>query len=413
MQTQTAHELQKHYASLCSWSSLLLFPTGHDNVDLSPGLGSDASPLAGLPFQPEFYPHGTTYQFDPETYLGASAVTALLQDVELCFPQFSLYRRGIISREHYTSHRLCYSFSMINPETHLDTFCSDSFSKIGTKMQSIKRRDYPTSLATNRMNTSKMSGKKRSSSQVPAVTISNSSPSPKKRRTIGVKATDKHHNCPFCVHIRHYHSSNTWFLAKCSTLQHKNHVARDPQYKIARASDISLVESNFAQLIYNQGGSVDVVTRVMNEIRKKNGDYGRLKLYTLRNLLRKHKVNLEFLQGIDPNWTISEKTIQRLQCMGISYIALVSEPDDELLVYKGKGQPPRKEMQTISADGNLKKHLRHLHRDLKLQDSSRILLALSVSTTNMICTMYMFPEVLFVDAAANMKRQKRDIFFPL
>ena len=130
MQTQTAHELQKHYASLCSWSSLFLFPTRHSNVDLSPGLGSDASPLAGLPFRPKFYPHGTTYQFDPETYLGASAVSTLLQDVELCFPHFSLYRRGIIPREHYTSHRLCCSFSMINPETHPDNFCSDSFSKI-------------------------------------------------------------------------------------------------------------------------------------------------------------------------------------------------------------------------------------------------------------------------------------------
>ena len=50
-----------------------------------------------------------------------------------------------------------------------------------------------------------------------------------------------------------------------------------------------------------------------------------------------NKVNLEFLQVIDPNWTIAEKTIKRLQVLGVSYIALVSEPDDELLVYKGKG----------------------------------------------------------------------------
>ena len=147
------------------------------------------------------------------------------------------------------------------------------------------------------------------------------------------------------------------FLSKYSTLQHKNHVARDPQYKIARSSDISDVESDFAQLVYNQGGSVDVVTHVMNEIRKKNGDYGRLKLHTLRNLLRKHKVNLEFLQGIGPNWTIAKETIQRLQCMGVSYIALVLDHDDELFVYKGKGRPSRKEMQTISADENLKKTL--------------------------------------------------------
>ena len=200
-----------------------------------------------------------------------------------------------------------------------------------------------------------MSGKKRSLSQVPVVTISNSSPAPKKRRTIGVKAKDKYHNCPFCVHIRHYHSSDTWFLAKCSTLQHKNHAARNSQYKIVRAKDISDVEAEIAQLIYSQGGSVDVVTRVMNKIWQKKGAVGHLKIHTLRQMLRKHNINLEFLQGIDPNWTIAEKTIKRLQVLGVSYIALVSEPDDKLLVYKGKGQPSRKEMQTISANGDLKK----------------------------------------------------------
>ena len=98
--------------------------------------------------------------------------------------------------------------------------------------------------------------------------------------------------------------------------------------------------------------------------------------------------------------------------MGVSYIALVLEPDDELLVYKGKGRPSRKEMQTISADGNLKKHLRNLRRDLQLQDSSRILLALSVATSNMIRTMHMFPEVQFIDAVANMNRQNATFCFP-
>lgn len=97
--------------------------------------------------------------------------------------------------------------------------------------------------------------------------------------------------------------------------------------------------------------------------------------------------------------------------MNISYIALVMDDKDNLLVYKGRGRPSKQEMDEIEANGDLKKQLRKVRRELKLKDTSRTLLALSVATNNMIRTMQMFPEVQFIDVAANMNKQKRDVLF--
>ena len=74
---------------------------------------------------------------------------------------------------------------------------------------------------------------------------------------------------------------------------------------------------------------------------------------------------------------------------------------------------PLEESKMIKTDGNLKTLLRKVRNDLKLGDSSCVLLALSVATDNMIRAMHMFPEVQFIDVAANMNKQKRDmLFFP-
>ena len=97
--------------------------------------------------------------------------------------------------------------------------------------------------------------------------------------------------------------------------------------------------------------------------------------------------------------------------MNVSYIALVMDSNDDLLVYKGKGRPSREESKMIKTDGNLKTLLRKVRNDLKLSNNSCVLLSLSVATDNMIRAMHMFPEVQFIDVAANMNKQKRDMLF--
>ena len=60
---------------------------------------------------------------------------------------------------------------------------------------------------------------------------------------------------------------------------------------------------------------------------------------TVKHLLQKTSLDIDFIMGVTRDWTIARKTIKRLQMMNVSYIALVMDSNDGLLVYKGKGRP--------------------------------------------------------------------------
>ena len=136
-----------------------------------------------------------------------------------------------------------------------------------------------------------------------------------------------------------------------------------------------------------------VVTNCLNQIRQRSGKLTSFKKITVRNLLRRNKLKLEFLNHVKPDWTTATKTLAYLQRNNISYIALVMDADDNLLVYKGKGRPTRAESESIMADGDLRQHLADIRTDLKVTGTSLVLLALSVATDAMIRAFHMFPEV--------------------
>ena len=123
-----------------------------------------------------------------------------------------------------------------------------------------------------------------------------------------------------------------------------------------RRKDVSDVELDFAQLFHDQGANIDCITRAMNQLRFNSGVIGNIKKVTMRNLIRKNKIDLDSLKGIPRDWTVAEKTLEYLKDMDASYIALVMDEKDNLLVYKGKGRHTRDDAQSIATDGHLRKN---------------------------------------------------------
>ena len=70
------------------------------------------------------------------------------------------------------------------------------------------------------------------------------------------------------------------------------------------------------------------------------------------------QLNIEFIENVDRNWSVAQKTIETLKRRNISYVALVMDKNDDLLVYKGKGQHSNAETQTIKTHCNLRPLLR-------------------------------------------------------
>ena len=410
MHPHTANELAAHHEALSSFTSAFLFPTSKGPVNLGLGIGDGAVPLRFLPFQPDIFPPGTSYRFEMSKYRGLDAAFSILTDIANCIGDCFLHGSGSNVYADYTSFRLRCSFDWVARSWTSDNFSTTCFVKNNTVTEPIKRRGHSTETAVDRMYNHKMRHDKHRP-ESSSTDVSNDVTFSASRRTSGFRARTCLSRCPALITIRHYHASGCWYLAMASRLCHCNHLPFDPSYKPMRHGQTSELESSISDLLYQEGASLDVVTRCLNQIRKRSGKLTSFKKVTVRNLLRRNKLKLEFLNHVKPDWSTATKTLAYLQRNNISYIALVMDADDNLLVYKGKGRPTRAESESIMADGDLREHLAEIRTDLKVAGTSLVLLALSVATDAMIRAFHMFPEVQFLDVAANMNSQKRDMLF--
>ena len=80
---------------------------------------------------------------------------------------------------------------------------------------------------------------------------------------------------------------------------------------------------------------------------------------TINNIAKKHAAIMDLAHGIDRNWTTAQKTLHKLNELGVSHVALVMEKYGNLLVYKNKGRPTAAEAQYIEMTGDLRKELKN------------------------------------------------------
>ena len=161
MHPATAAALISEYQANSSWTSTFWFPTHHGNIDLLPGTGPSPICLPCLPCQPDVYPPGTSYRFDPDKYRGEGSMPKLIEDVTSCLGDSFFYCRGEYEsiKSTYTTYYLRCSFNNVAERYSDGEFVPDSFSKKDTITEPIKRsRKKP---PTKRMPTSKLRTPKR------------------------------------------------------------------------------------------------------------------------------------------------------------------------------------------------------------------------------------------------------------
>ena len=406
--------LLAYHSSLCSWTSTFLFPTSRGTVDLSPGTGDGAVPLHRYAFQPAKYPSGTTYLFDPNKYLGERSKTSLLLDISSSLGEASLHSVGCekyTKRVEYSRHRMRCSYGNVSRSVTADNYSPHCFSKNNTIVQSLKRKRHPGELAPERMYTKKMKHDPKKRPIYPNTQNTDIDLFSPARRTLGRNALSHCTRCTVNVYVRNYHDSGHWYLEASSNLVHSNHLRLDINYQDARSMHITDLESSVAKLLYNEGSDLSAVTSVMNQLRRRKGIVKQIKKKTMQNILVANKINLKSIKNISHDWSVAKQTLEHLRAHNISYIALVMDENDNLLVYKGKGRHTREESEEILANGDLKQQLAEVRADLKISGTNYVLLALSIATDLMIRAFHMNPEVIFLDAGANMNRQKRDLLF--
>ena len=284
MSPELANGLIEEHRQASSWTSRFLFKTCHGEQDLSPGTGPAAVQLCWLAGQPPRLPAGTSYLFDQDLYCGPLVENDLLKEISDALGEAFMYSRGHYVGKSFTDYRMVCSYSCCAVSYGVDNFPPNCFHKSGTLREPIKRRREKRKLATDRMPTSKLKKPKPSSRDKPSH-ASNSIDL--KKRTMGLRAVSPSHTCGAVVHIRRYHKSGRWYLSTRTKLRHVNHTPLDPIYRRIPRNSLSLPEHELAQLLFDEGTSLDSITRVTNQLRKKKGLLGRLKKRTIKNMLLK------------------------------------------------------------------------------------------------------------------------------
>jgi hypothetical protein len=104
---------------------------------------------------------------------------------------------------------------------------------------------------------------------------------------------------------------------------------------------------------------------------------------------------------------------------GISHVCLTISPKGELVMYKNKGQrlafktkgrPTLEEREVLDCSKKLRVELSKLKREMCFEKGTEMLIALSISSDQMLRHVHMFPETWFMDVTANLNKLKRDVF---
>ena len=70
--------------------------------------------------------------------------------------------------------------------------------------------------------------------------------------------------------------------------------------------------------------------------------------------------------------------------MGVSHVSLSMSPNGDLLVYKTRGRPTTEEAEILKCSKKMKKELNRMKKKMSYESGTKILLALSIASDDMV-----------------------------
>ena len=92
----------------------------------------------------------------------------------------------------------------------------------------------------------------------------------------------------------------------------------------------------------------------------------------------------------------------------VQYVAMSVDKDLNLNIYTNRGRPTK--AKTLQTSAETKRDLTKLKKEMKYNDETELLLAISITTDDMNRHVNMFPEVFYLDVTANTNKQKGTFF---
>ena len=182
-------------------------------------------------------------------------------------------------------------------------------------------------------------------------------PKPTARRNDVSHADSAATRCNAQIVLILHEASGDIYLGSKSNLQHCNHPRKCPANTNCNEGDLDTNDLNLLKVLYEKGVTSSSLAEVFNQMRHESGKKGEFLPKTINNIAKKQQAIMDLALGIDKDWTTAQKTLHKLNELGVSHVVLVMGKDGDLLVYKNKGRPTAAEAESIQMTGGLRKEL--------------------------------------------------------
>lgn len=117
------------------------------------------------------------------------------------------------------------------------------------------------------------------------------------------------------MHVRLLMSvkSGNWFLNMSSNFKHSNHPPEHADSTLLNESDMNQEEMNFLKLMYENGVVNSTLADIMTKVLNDGGKKGEFLTSTMKNVTTKLQDAMDEIQGVDPDWSVAQATVQRLR----------------------------------------------------------------------------------------------------
>ena len=118
-------------------------------------------------------------------------------------------------------------------------------------------------------------------------------------------------------------ASKDWYLSSKGCLDHILHDQKHADYETITPSEFDNSEHKLMNLMFEEELSPNVIGRVMECLRTQKGKVGRLRPKSAYYAAQKHRDAIDVACGISKDWIIAQKTLAKLEMMGMSCYALM------------------------------------------------------------------------------------------
>jgi hypothetical protein len=307
MNVDTASKILTEHHKLNEWRQSIKFDVGGDVIDLSHFCSDNPSQPPHVKGSTSSLPKNTTFKFDESKYKGEDSEEVLKDDLKSACVGCSLHWRKAYVGLMQTSYVLRCDHYRVSDSRFGAVFEGGNFSKSGSTVESNKQRG--SSGAFQRMPDYKLRKK-------PSLELSHKQSVYEKdnstRRTSGSVAVSKVTRCKMSLQLKRFHNSGCWYLGKGSNLHHTFHCPIEPE--VTKLSDTSLnsEEVDYMKILYHNGVGVASMGKILTSLAKRRGVKGLYLSQTVRNMTERLQSTMNEVSGIDPKWTVAQKTIHSM-----------------------------------------------------------------------------------------------------